>query len=122
MTSLFDTQVANRRKQTQWARINLLAFMREMAYNAPFEANIWEHEVVLKVHKRHDVSSRMWWTLEWTGADEQRHSVDSQDFDLLLWRAAEMESQIQERVDQERRSLKEVQAPKVVSIANGDEK
>ncbi len=113
MTSLFDSAVRSRREHTPWARISLLAFMQEMAWNKPPDANAWEHEIVLKCHLRPAVDTRLWWTLEWTGADGERHSVDSKEFDLLLWRAAEMESRIQEKVEAEHKAeAQKDEAPK----------
>lgn len=96
MTSLFDTLVRERRNHTQWAHINAFQFMKEMALNSPHDANKWEHEAILKVHYRPDVSSRYWWTIEWTGEDGQRYSTDSQELDLCLWRAAQIETRTQE--------------------------
>ncbi len=100
MTTLFDTDVRLRRNHTPWAKMGLVHFMREMALNVPYGDNVspFDHEVVLKVHYRHAVASRFWWSLEWTGEDEKRHAVDSQEFDLLLWRAAELEMKIRERM------------------------
>jgi hypothetical protein len=97
MGSMFDSDVYSRRKHTPWARIQIAAFMREMALNVPSGANHWEHRVELSVLYRPDVASRMWWRVEWTGEDGVRHSADAQELDLCLWRAAEIELKIREK-------------------------
>jgi hypothetical protein len=94
---MFDTAVRERRQHTPWARINLVAFMREMLWNAPYESDVREHATVLRVSARPSVASREWWTLEWTTATGQRGHVEAQYVDLLLWRAAEHEMQQRER-------------------------
>jgi len=102
MTTLFDSDVRLRRTHTPWARISISAFMKEMALNVPYDTNYWEHQAILKVHYRHSVASRFWWSLEWTGEDGERHSVDSQELDLLFWRAAEMEMRIRKKIEAKR--------------------
>jgi hypothetical protein len=66
MSSLFDSEVYLRRKHTPWARMQIAAFMKEMALNVPDGANHLEHRVELSVLYRPDVASRMWWRIEWT--------------------------------------------------------
>ena len=65
--------------------------MRDMIWHGADDA--LNNAVALKVHYRHDVASRCWWSLQWTGADGERHEVEAQHLDKLLWRAAEIESQ-----------------------------
>jgi hypothetical protein len=89
MSSLFDTEVYQRRNHTPWASVNFLHFVRDMVWNGTAEP--LENEVVFKARYRNDVASRVWYELSWTGEDGERHYADSQDFGLLLWRAAEIE-------------------------------
>jgi hypothetical protein len=63
------------------------------------------HAVILRATYRGDVASRMWFELEWTGEDEERHSVQSQEFDLLLWRAAQAELQARQDAEYRRRDI-----------------
>lgn len=88
---MFDTAVRERREHTRWAVVSLPTFMRDMVWNRPLGEDALDHKVVLSAHYRHDVARRIWYELEWTGADGERHSVASQDLELLLWRAAEVE-------------------------------
>lgn len=106
MTSLFESMVRARKEHTPWARVNLISFMQEMAYNRPaLEGELSSHEllqfqdVILKVHHRHDVSSGFWWTINWTDAEGQRREESSQYFDLVCWRAVEAEMQARDRVE-----------------------
>lgn len=99
MTSMFDTRVRERREATPWARVDVKAFMQEMALEGGLNPDA--PEVTLTCRYRPDVASRLWWTLEWTGEDGQRHTAGSQDFRLLLWRAAEAEMQARARSGRE---------------------
>jgi len=96
MSSLFDTEVYQRRNHTPWASMNFLSFVRDMAWHGT--ADPVKNGVVFRTYYRHDVSSRMWYELEWTGEDGERHSTSSQDFGLLLWRAAEIEIKTREKL------------------------
>src|SRR4051794_24027912 len=107
MTSLFDTDGRRRREATPWARVNLPAFMREMSWNGEHSAQQAGPPVTLTLRYRHAVSTREWWTLEWTGEDGERHTAESQDFDLVLWRAAELE--IRARANQERQEASDAE-------------
>jgi hypothetical protein len=98
MGNIFDSNVYLRRTHTPWARMQIVAFMKEMALNVPVGANHWEHRVELSVLYRPDVTTRMWWRIEWTGEDEQRHLAEAQELDLCLWRAAEIELKVRERL------------------------
>lgn len=113
VSSLFDTEVRERRLHTPWAKMGLVHFMKEMALNVPYgdDVNVFDHEVVLKVHYRHAVASRFWWSLEWTGEDGERHLVDSQEFDLLLWRAAEAEMRVREKQKKKEEAEKTKECP-----------
>ena len=105
MTSMFDSNVRARREHTPWARVSLRAFLRDVVFNTTDDATpeeCEEHAVQLSVRYRPSVSSRLWWVLSWRAADGQWHTVQSQDFDLLLWRAAEVElacDQVEEEKD-----------------------
>lgn len=102
MTSLFDTAVRNRKHHTPWTEIDAFRFMRDMAMNGAGTAA--ENAVKISVQYRRDVASRFWWTIEWTGADGERHEQTAQDLDLLLWRAAEAELQIEAKLNAEGKS------------------
>jgi len=100
MSSLFDTEVSQRRNHTPWASMNFLAFVRDIVWNGSDEP--LKNEVIFKARYRPDVSSRTWFELEWTGEDGERHSAEAQDFGLLLWRAAEIEMKAKPKVVRER--------------------
>lgn len=91
MTSMFDSDVRRRREATPWARVDLPSFMREVSLNGDHSPQQAGPPVTLTLRYRHAVSTREWWTLSWTGTDGEQYSVESQDFDLLCWRAAEVE-------------------------------
>lgn len=106
MSSMFDTAVYNRRKQTPWARINVIQFLKDMCFNDE------EHRTMsLSVHYRPDVASRFWWVINWTGADGERHEQSAQELDLCLWRAAEAELRIEERLGLENKTQLTMRAP-----------
>ncbi len=100
MSSLFDSEVRIRQQNTPWAVMNFLRFGMDVALNGSFEDQDKNHEVVIRIRYRHDVASRYWYEIEWTGADGERYSASSQDFDLMLWRAAEIEMRARRRAEQ----------------------
>ena len=100
MTSLFDSNVYERRKHTPWAEVNLEDFMRDMAVST-----IDFKKVTLTCHYRHSVASRYWWAIEWTDESGVEHLAEAQELNLCLWRAAQMELQARER--QKREALKD---------------
>jgi hypothetical protein len=96
VSSLFDSAVYQRRKQTPWARMALLAFAHEMAYNEQTHTSGGTKldeprpgHVTVTITYRHDVSSRFWYEIEWIDEEGRVCSTASQDFDLMLWRAAQ---------------------------------
>ena len=99
MTSMFDSEVYQRRKHTPWARMSLLAFAKEVMFNEPDLGEVqrkWvPQQVKLTIAPRKDVSSGVWYELHWVGCDGQQHYVSSQEYDLCLFRAAEVELQNQ---------------------------
>lgn len=96
MGSLFDSAVYARRNRTPFSTISFLSFLKAMVWNGSERPA--ENEVILRARYRHDVSSRVWYELEWTGGDEERHSASSQEFDLLMWRAAHIEAETQRKI------------------------
>lgn len=98
MGSLFDSFVRSRREHTRWASVSLLSFLKEMIWNGTDTPH--ENTFILRATYRPDVSSRIWYELEWTGMDGKRHSVSSQSYDLLLWRAAEVEAALEHAMEQ----------------------
>lgn len=94
MSSLFDSAVYVRRNHTPWATISVFRFLKDMCFNDDQNRNM-----SLSVHHRPDVASRFWWTINWTGADGERHEQSAQELDLCLWRAVEAELQIEERLE-----------------------
>lgn len=102
MSSMFDTLVRERREHTPWAKVNAFQFMKEMALNVPSNNSVWEHAAELKVIYRPSVASRFWWTLTWSSVDGERKSVDAQELDLCLWRAAEVETEAIAKLERER--------------------
>lgn len=99
MSSIFDSNVASRRKHTPWTSVSFLSFVKEMCFNELKDEDEHEREVVFKATYRHDVASRFWYELEWTGADGERHSVSAQEFDLLMWRAAQREIDVERKLN-----------------------
>ena len=105
MTSMFDSRVYKRRKEMPWAKMSLLAFVKEMAPNRPDRPDGQEgtdpftNEVVLRIRYRPAMASRYWFEIEFTGPDGERHRAEAQEFDLMLWRAAEMALRTQERAE-----------------------
>lgn len=92
MTSLFDSKVNDRRNETPWAVMSLQAFMKDMAINS-------QEPVTFSCQYRPDVASRFWYTVTWTDASGQKRGTESQDPDLCLWRAAEMELRARKRLE-----------------------
>jgi len=99
MSSLFDTEVYLRRNHTPWASVNFLHFVKDMVWNG--SGDPLENEVVFRARYRHDVSSRVWFELTWSGEDGERHTAEAQDFGLLLWRASEIEMKAREKHDKD---------------------
>lgn len=104
MSSWFDSQVYSRRRETEWARVSMLAFMKDVVWNDNDVPH--QNKVILSVMHRPDVASRLWFELEWTGMDEKRHVVSSQDFDLLMWRAAQTEINVQRKLEDQEKGLR----------------
>lgn len=65
-----------------WITISLAAMIGDVIANG---------SVTLTVTPRHDVRTRRWYSLHWTGADEQPHSAEGSELQLVLRRAAETE-------------------------------
>lgn len=103
MSSLFDTEVRSRRQHTPWASVSAPAFMREAALNEGWQiqGDVAPEGAVLTCRYRRAVSTSVWWELSWTDETGQRRSVGSQDFQLLLWRAAEVEMQARAKAERE---------------------
>jgi hypothetical protein len=97
--SLFDTNVYQRRNHTPLASMNLQSFIRDMVWNGTSDPA--KNCLVLTASYRHDVASRIWYELEWTGEDGERQSTSAQDFGSLLWRAAEIEMKAREKIKRE---------------------
>lgn len=89
---LFDSKVYQRRNETPWAIMSLPAFMKEMAING-------QAEVSFSCKYRPSVASRFWYTITWTDEQGTQHSASSQEWDLCLWRAAEIEIQTRRSID-----------------------
>jgi len=86
MTSMFETEVYQRERHTSYARISLVAFMRDMALNAQNFAG-QGLEITLTCQYRHSVASRFWWTISWVTPDGERREMSAQTLDKCLWRA-----------------------------------
>ena len=112
MSSLFDSQVYAERRRVPWAEIDLIQFAREVALSGsdadrklPEAADAClrgrgfhsgQNDFQLTVQYRPDVASRFWFSIEWTGEDGERHSVEAQEIELCLWRAAISELNLRE--------------------------
>ena len=110
MSSLFDSNVRDRRNHTEWAVMSLTAFMKDMAISGGSlaisgqERRPGEHvncPVRLTCQYRHSVASRYWWTIEWADELGIEHRAEAQELDLCLWRAAEMELQVRKKEEKE---------------------
>lgn len=88
MSSLFDSNVYQRRNETPWAEMSLSAFMDEMMFSG---------KVTFSCEYRPRVASRQWYTIEWIDEDGIQHSQCAQEWDLCLWRAAQIELQVREQ-------------------------
>lgn len=109
MSTLFDSKVYDRRRQTPWARMNVVAFMRDMMTNREPDSQVTSAlGVILTCRYRHDVASRTWWTIEWTTVDGGRCRAEAQELDLCLWRAAETELDAEEKYRANRKDKDEV--------------
>ena len=98
MTSMFDSNVRDRRDHTPWAIMSLSAFIRDMALMGGSQAEERVNcPVTLTCHYRHSVASRFWWTIQWTDEHGEKHEASAQELDLCLWRAAEMELRVRKR-------------------------
>jgi len=106
MSNSFDTEVYQRRKHTPWATVSFLNFVRAMVENRlnGEESSSPKSDVIFTANYRPDVSTHIWFSLEWTGEDGERHSTAAQDFGLLLWRAAEIEMKAREKKQLEKGS------------------
>lgn len=129
MGSWFDSLVYHRRNQTPWASVGFLRFVKEMLWNEPLESSIdkgareihYESRVVFTATNRPDVASRVWYELEFTAYDGKRKSVSSQDFDLLMWRAAQVEIEARERDERAEKPEKHSLVTRILAIAeSGD--
>ena len=91
MSSLFEPAVYQRENHTPWARVDLIRFMKDMALNGQDET------VGLSLIHRPSVASRLWWVISWVGPDGVRHEAEAQMLDKCLWRAAEMETRLENK-------------------------
>ncbi len=99
MGSWFDSKVYQRRRANEWMSVNLLDFARDVSDNTWGLDNPPRDDVILTIAPRPDVASRYWYTLEWTAADGTRRSVSSQEYGLMLWRAAVTEEDARAEVN-----------------------
>lgn len=53
-----------------------------------------EAPVTLSVMPHSEVASRVWYSLEWTGDDGKRHTVEASTLDLLMQRMNQVESML----------------------------
>lgn len=109
MSSMFDSMVYQRRNHTPWARISMHAFIDEMMWNAPTPGLNGEekpHRVTISCDYRPEVSSRKWWSMKWICCDGSEREASSQYFDLMMWRAAQIELQAREQMDSEQEQPK----------------
>lgn len=96
MGSWFDSKVYERRKRSPWMTPSLLGFAKDVLLSYWPDKQEDERPVVLTIANRPDVASRFWYTLEWTAEDGSHRAVSSQEYDLLMWRAAVTEQDVRE--------------------------
>jgi hypothetical protein len=94
VNSPFNVKVNERRNGTPWARMSLESFARDMAVRCASRCasmDTGEHGVALTVASGWNTGMR--YVLSWCGPKGRRLEVASQDLDLVLWKAAELESE-----------------------------
>lgn len=99
---MFDTNVYQRRRKNPYLSPGIIGFMKSMAVNKQTHEHSQQltekndyPEIKLSICHRPSVSSSFWYTLEWVDLDGDKHMVDSQDLDLLGWRALQVHENVQ---------------------------
>lgn len=82
MSSMFDSAVYSLRKAAPFTTPDIINFLANKAYAA-------DGAVILEVHYRKSVSSRLWWSITWH-EDRQAYGVSAQEWDLCVWRAIQL--------------------------------
>ncbi len=99
MSSLFDSEVYQRRRATPCTRIDIEALLKRIALHQDDGEGHQLVDVTLTVHYRPDVASRFWWSLQWKAEDGEERILWAQELDLLLWRAATSEARTAQRLE-----------------------
>lgn len=104
MGSWFDSKVYERRRRNPWMTPGLISFAKDVLMNEGGRRFLGNEEtpdqgVTLTIINRPDVASRFWYTLEWSAASGQRRSVSSQEYNLLMWRAAVTEQDARDEAE-----------------------
>jgi hypothetical protein len=84
MSSDFDSRVSARQHHTPWASIQVKDLLASFTLFGEASTHLW-------VAPRPDVSSHLWWTLEWTAANGTRQRAEASTCDKVCWRTAEIE-------------------------------
>ena len=84
MSSDFDSRVTARQHHTPWASIQVKDLLTSLTLFGDASTRLW-------VVPRPEVSSHLWWTLEWTDANGRRQQAEASTCDKVCWRAAEIE-------------------------------
>ena len=92
MSSIFDSAVYAMRNRYPFVVPKFLAFVKEKAYAVPDE------NVVFEVTSR-NVKTGLWFSLTWCETDGKVYRAESQEFELMMWRAIQIHCQV-ERADQ----------------------
>jgi hypothetical protein len=90
ISSMFDSEVYQARKDNPFADISLLRFICHAVDNCTDENNV----ATLTCQYRHSVASRRWWTLSWlemkADGTAEAKEVSAQEYQLCLWRAQQV--------------------------------
>lgn len=119
MSSLFDSWVYSRRNNTPFTEVNKISFLKTMAQlesYLPAEKKelLKERGAMLRICPRPDVASRYWYTIEWTSPQGTRLSAQSQELDLVFWRAVQM--QIDAEAKEQGKDAPDPQVPIILPI------
>jgi hypothetical protein len=84
MSSDFDSRVSARQHHTPWATIQVRDLLSSLTLFGDASTHLY-------VVPRPEVSSHLWWALEWTDASGKPQRAEAATCDKLCWRAAEVE-------------------------------
>ncbi len=84
MSKILDSEIYAARKRYQHVRPDVESFLTDTC-GQDFDEHLDRNCYSLEVYYRPDVKTRFWWILRWR-ENGQQYQVESQYFDLCLWR------------------------------------